>query len=159
MQKTWVWSLDQEDPLEKETAIHSSILSWRIPLGRGPWQATVHGVARVGHDLVTNPHLGSLSNCSCCSLAKSCPTLCDHMHCNMPSFPVLHYLLKFVQTHVHWVGDVIQPSHPLLPPSLPGLNLSQHQGLFQWVRSSHQVAKVLEPQHQSFEWIFRIYFL
>ena len=53
MQESWVWSLDQEDPLEKEVATHSSILSWRIPLGRGPWQATVHEVARVGHDLVT----------------------------------------------------------------------------------------------------------
>ena len=60
-------------------------------------------------------------------MAKSCPTLCNHMHCNTPSFPVLHHLLKLVQIHVHWVGDVIQPSHPLLPPFLPALNLSQHR--------------------------------
>ena len=73
----------------------------------------------------------------------------------MPSFPVLHHFLEFA--HVHWVGDAIQPSHPLLPTSPPALNLSQRQGLFQWVSSSHQVAKVLELQlqHQSFRWKFR----
>ena len=74
------------------------------------------------------------------------------------SFPVLHYLLGFAQTHVHWVDDTIQPSHPLSPPSSPALNLAQHKGLFQWVSSSHQVAKVLELQiqHQSFQWRFRV---
>ena len=78
-----------------------------------------------------------------------------------PSFPVLHYLLEFAQTHVHWVSDAIQACHPLLPPSPPALNLSQHHGLFQCVSSSHQVAKVLELQlqHQSFQWIFRVDFL
>ena len=63
------------------------------------------------------------------------------MDCSMPGFHVLHYLLVFTQTHIHWVCDVIQPSHPLSPPSLPAFSLSQHQGLFQWVSSSHQVAK------------------
>ena len=81
--------------------------------------------------------------------------LCDPKDCNTPGFPVLHYLPEFAQTHVHWVDDAIQPSHPLLPTS-PALNLSQNQGLFQWVGSSHQIAKVLELQHQSFQWIFRI---
>ena len=66
------------------------------------------------------------------------------MDCNMPGCPVLCQLLEFAQTHVHWVGDVIQPSHTLSSPSRPTINLSQHQGLFQWVGSSHQVAKVLE---------------
>ena len=66
------------------------------------------------------------------------------MDCSTPGFPVLHYLLKFLQTHVHWVSDPIQPSHPLLSPSPPAFNLSQHQGLFQWVGSLHQVVKVLE---------------
>ena len=75
-----------------------------------------------------------------------------------PGFPVLHCLPEFAQSHVHWVGDAIQPSHPLSFPSLSTFNLSQHQGLFQWVGSSHQVAKVLEFQHQSFQWIFRIDF-
>ena len=76
-------------------------------------------------------------------------------------FPVLHYLLEFAQTHVHWVNDAIQPSHPLLLSSLSALNLSQHQGFFQWVSFSHQVAKVLELQlqHQSLKWIFRVDFL
>ena len=76
----------------------------------------------------------------------------------MPGFPVLHYLLEFAQTHVHWIRDSIQPSPPLSPPSPPALNLSQHQGLFQWVGSSEQMAKVLELQlqHQSFQWIFRV---
>ena len=67
---------------------------------------------------------------SCCSVTQSCPTLCNPMNCSTPGFPVLHYLPEFVQTHVHWVRDAIQPSHPLSPPS-PSLNLSQHQGLFQ----------------------------
>ena len=75
-----------------------------------------------------------------------------------PGLLVHHQLAEFTQTHVHWVGDAIQPSHPLSSPSPPALNLSQHQGLFQWVSSSYQVAKVLELQfqHQSFHWIFRI---
>ena len=71
------------------------------------------------------------------------------MDCSTPGFPVLHYLPEFAQTHVHWVGDAIKLSHPLFSPSPPTLNLFQHQGLFQWVSSSHQVAKVLELQHQS----------
>ena len=65
----------------------------------------------------------------CCSVAQLCLTLCDPMDCSMPGFPVLHYLLEFAQTHVRWVNDAIQPSHPLLSPSPPALNLSQHQGL------------------------------
>ena len=75
--------------------------------------------------------------------------------------PCYHQLPELTQTHVHWVGDAIQPSHPLLSLSPPALNLSQHQGLFQWVSSSHKVAKVLEfqLQHQFFQWIFRVNFL
>ena len=80
------------------------------------------------------------------------------MDCSMPGFPVLHYLLKFAQTHVHWVSDDIWSSHPLSLPSTLALNLSPHQSLFQWVICSHQAAKVLELQlqHQSFQWIFRV---
>ena len=76
------------------------------------------------------------------------------MNCSMPGLPVHHQLPESTQTHVHWVSDAIQPSHPLLSPSPPALNLSQHQSLFKWVSSSHQVAKVLEfqLQHQSFQW-------
>ena len=80
------------------------------------------------------------------SVTQSCPTLCDPMNCSMPGLPVHHQLPEFTQTHVHQVGDAIQPSHPLLSPSPPAPNPSQHQSLFQWVNSSHQVAKVLEFQ-------------
>ena len=73
----------------------------------------------------------------------NCVRLCDPMDCSTPGFPVHHQLPELTQTHIHWVGDAIQPSHPLLSPSPPALNLSQHQGFFQWVSSSHQVAKVL----------------
>ena len=82
------------------------------------------------------------------SVAQSCPTLCDPMDCNTLGLPVHHQLPEFTQSHVHWVGDAIQPSHPLLSPSPPTFNLSQHQGRFQRVSSSHQVAKVLEFQLQ-----------
>ena len=83
-----------------------------------------------------------------CSVAKLCLTLCDPMDCSTPGFPVLHYTPELAQTRVHRVGDAIQPSHPLSSPSPPALNLSQHQGLFQRVSSSRQVAKVLEFQLQ-----------
>ena len=77
------------------------------------------------------------------SVAQSCLTLCNPMDCSTPGFLVHHQLLKLAWTHVHRVGDTIQPSHPLLSPSPLGFSLPQHQGLFQWVSSSHQVAKVL----------------
>ena len=95
------------------------------------------------------------------SITQSCPTLCNSMDWSTPGLPVYHQLLDFIQTHVHWAGDGIQPSHLLSSPSPPTFNLSQHQGLFQWVSSSHQVAKVLELQlqHQSFQRIFRTDFL
>ena len=78
------------------------------------------------------------------SVAQSCPTLCDPMNPSTPGLPVHHQLPEFTQTHLHRVGDAIQPSHPLSSPSPPAPNPSQHQGLFQWVSSSHEVAKVLE---------------
>ena len=78
------------------------------------------------------------------SVTQSCPTLCNPMNHSMPGLPVHHQIPEFTQSHVHRVGDAIQPSHPLLSPSPPAFSLSQHQGLFTWVRSSHQVAKVLE---------------
>ena len=88
------------------------------------------------------------------SVAQSCPTLCNPMNHSMPRLPVHHQLPESTQTHVHRVCDAFQPSHPLSSPSPPALNLSQHQGLFQWVSSWHQVAKVLEfqLQHQSLQW-------
>ena len=92
------------------------------------------------------------------SVTQSCPTLCDPMGFSTAYLPIHHKLPDFTQTHVHWVGDAIQPSHPLLIPFLPILNLSQHQGRFKWGSSSHQVANVLEfqLQHQSFkDWSFQ----
>ena len=95
------------------------------------------------------------------SIAQSCLTLCNPMNRSTPGLPIHHQLPESTQTHIHRVGNAIQPSHPLSFPSRPAFNLSQHQGLFKWVSSSHQVAKVLEfqLQHQSFQWIFRIDFL
>ena len=88
------------------------------------------------------------------SVAQSYLTLCDPMNRSMPGLPIHHQFREFTQTHAHQVGDAIQPSHPLLYPSPPAPNSSQCQGLFQWVNSSHEVAKVLEfqLQHQSFQW-------
>ena len=88
------------------------------------------------------------------SVAQLCPILWDPMNCSTPGLPVHHKLPEFTQTHAHRVGDAIQPSHPLSSPSPPAPNPSQHQDLFKWVNSSHQVAKVLEfqIQHQSFQW-------
>ena len=77
------------------------------------------------------------------SVTQSCLTLCYPTDYSTPGFPVFHQLPEFTQTHAHWVGDAIHPSHPLLSPSPPAFNLSQHQGLFKWISSSHQVAKLL----------------
>ena len=85
--------------------------------------------------------------------------LCNLMNRSTPGLPVHHQQPELDQTHVHKIGDAIQPSCPLPSPSLPAFNLSQHQGLFQWVSSLHPVAKVLELQHQPFQWIFRVDFL
>ena len=87
----------------------------------------------------------TLCSCCCCSVTKSCLTLWDPMDCSTSGFSVLHYLPKFAQTHVRWVSDAIQPSHPLSSPSPPAFNRSQDQGLFQWVSSS-----VRWPKYWSF---------
>ena len=97
--------------------------------------------------------------CALSQFIQSCPTLCNPMDCSIPGFPVHHQLLEPAQTRVHQVGDAIQPSHLLSSPSPAAFSLSQHQGFFQWVSSLHQVAKVLELQHQTFQWIFRTDFL
>ena len=93
-------------------------------------------------------------------VAQSCLTVCDPMDWSTPRLPVNHQFPEFTQTHVHWVGDAIQPSHPLLSTS-PTISFSKHQSLSQSVSSLHQVAKVLglQLQHQSFQWIFRTDFL
>ena len=83
----------------------------------------------------------TIQGTSCCSFSQLCPPLCNPMDCSMPGFPVLHLLPGFAQTHVHLVADAIQPSHPLSPSSPPALNLSQHQGLFQWISPLHHKTK------------------
>ena len=112
-----------------------------------PWMLTVSSVLR---PLIS--HFGSIQFSS---VSQSYPTLWDPMNHSTPGLPVYHQLPEFTQTHVHWVRDAIQPSHPLLSPSFPVLNLSQHQSLFKWISSLHQVVKVLELQlhHQSFQWL------
>ena len=136
-----------------------------LVIDREAWHAAVHGVAksqtRLNDWTVLNwtDFSGFLVQFS--SVTQSCPTLCEPMDCSTPDIPVHHQLLELTQTHVHWVGDVIQPSHPLSSPSLPALNISQCQGLFQSVSSSNQVARVLEfqLQHQFFQWMLRTDFL
>ena len=125
------------------------------PRDGGAWWAAVYGVAQ------SRTRLKRLSSSSSGSVAQSHLILCDPMDCSTTGFPVLHHFSEFTQTHVRWIGDAIQPSHPLPSPSPPAFNLPQHQGLFQWVRSLHQVTKVLEfqLQHQSFQWIFKTDFL
>ena len=134
MWETQVWSLGQEDPLEKEMATYSSILAWKIPRRKEPGGLQSMGSQSVGNNWAIE-------------------------HTQFSSVQLLSHVQLFAtpestQIHVHWLGDAIQPSHPLSSPSPPALNLSQHQGLFQWVSSLHQVAKVLEfqLQHESFQW-------
>ena len=140
--------------------IQKLLLPWKLGSTTLPARGCVH------HPELSEPRgLGifmEFSSCCCCySATQLCPTLCDPMDESTPGFLVLHYLLKLAQIRLHWVGDAIQRSHPLSPPSPPTHNLSQHQGLFQWVSSLHQVAKVseLQLQNQSFQWILRIDFL
>ena len=139
MQETWVRSQDWGHPLEEGMATHFSILAWRIPWTEEPDAYSPQGCKESDK----TEQLSTIHICtrSYCSVAKPSPTLCDPMDCGMPGFPVFHYLPEFVQTHVHWISDAIQPSHSLSPASPPALNLSKHQGLFQWVGFLHQVAK------------------
>ena len=139
--ETWVRSLGWEDPLKKGKATQSSILAWRIP-----WTVESMGSQRVRHYWVTF------------TFTQLCLTLCDSMDCSTPGFPVHHQLPQLTQTHFNQGGDAIQPSHPLSSLSTPAFNVSQHQGLFQWVSSLHQVATVLELQHLSFEYSQLIFF-
>ena len=137
-----------------------------IVKNRRAWYASVHEVAKSltqPNDWTVNPTSSDLFKYSVqfSSVAQSCLTLCNLMDGSTLGFPVHLQLPELIQTHVHRVSDAIQPFHPLSSPSPPALNLSQYQGLFQWVSSSHQVAKVLEfqLQHQSSQWIFRTDFL
>ena len=129
-----------------------------LVMDREAWRASVHGVAKsqtrlsdwtelkatIGSLLQRNDVLTPVAAAAAAKSLQSCPTLGDPMNCSTPGLPGHQQFLELTQTHVHWVGDAIQPSHPLSSPSPPVFNLSQHQGHFQWVSSSHQVAKVLE---------------
>ena len=133
--------------------LQARILEWvAFPFSRGSskprdWTQVSCIAGRAFTNWATReaPVLKSDYHC-CCSVPQSCLTLCNSVNCSTPGFPVIHHLREIAQTHFHWVGEAIQPSHPLLSPSPPAFNLSQHQGLSQWVCSSHQVAKVLELQ-------------
>ena len=121
------------------------------------WYSVIYLIFICWRDFVSE-HFQNSDQFSCSVVSTS-----DPMDCSTPGFPVYHQLLELAQTHVHRVGDTIQPSHPLSSPSLPAFSLSQHQDLFCWVSSSNKVAKVLEfqfqLQHQSFQWIFKTDFL
>ena len=162
MWETWVRSLGWEDTLEKRKVFwlgecHGLYSPWgRKELDTTEW-LSLHKINWHGLYFPQVPYICldfKVFELTCCSVAHLCSTLCDPMACSMLGFPVLHHLLDLAQIHVHWVSDVIQPSLPLSSPSPPAPNPSQHQSLFQWVNSSHEVAKGLEfqLQHQSFQW-------
>ena len=127
----WWLQTVKNPPAIQETQVQS--LGWEGPLEKG---------------------MSQFSSVQLSSVDQLCPTLCDPMNRSMPGLPVHHQLPEFIQSHIHQVGDAIQPAHPLSSPSPPAPNPSQHQGLFQWVNSLHKVAKVLEfqLQHQAFQW-------
>ena len=173
MWKTWVRSLCWEDPLEKEMAIHSSSIAWKIPWTEEPGRLQSMGLQRVRHDWVTSlsfpfSYLSKRWFASFCfqKIQNKNVTLSVWFSHSVVSDSFQHHKLQHArppcpsptpgvyQTHGHWVGDAIQPSHPPPSPSPPALNLSWHQGLFKWVSSLHHVAKVLEfqLQHQSLQW-------
>ena len=137
--------------------LQARIVQWvAIPFSRGSsWLRDRSHIPALQADSLPSEPPGNPVQFS--SVAQSYLTLCDTMNRSTPDLPVRHQLLESTQTHVHWVSDAIQPSHSLSSPSPPALNLSQHEGLFLWVSSSHQVARVLEfqLQHQSYQWIPR----
>ena len=130
--------LDSEFPLN--LTLRSFWQEWHNPC---PFTVITH------HTIPQKSHLVQMKaplDIQFSSVTQSCPTLCNPMNSSTPDLPVHHQLPEFTQTHVHWVSDAIQPSHPLSSPSPPAPNPSQHQSLFQWVNSSHEVAKVLESK-------------
>ena len=168
MQETWVRSLCREHPLKGGHGNPLQYSRLENTKDREAWRSPGHVIAESNMTelranltpLCTSPILSSLFYCLI-QFSSVSQSLCDSMDCNMPSLPVHHQLPESTQTHVHWVGDAIQPSHLLSAPSPPVFSLSQHQGLFKWVSSSHQMAEVLEfqLQHWSFQWTLRTDFL
>ena len=142
-------------------ATHSSVLAWRIPGTGEPGGLLSMGSHRVGHDwsnlAAAAADLLTIAYICCCGSVIWSDSLRPHglQHTRPPCpspFP------RVFQVHVHCISDVIQPSHPLMPSSPSAFDLSQQQGLFQWVNYSHKVTEILELQHQSFQWIFRVDF-
>ena len=140
--------------LEEGMATHCSIFAWRIPwteslVGYRPWSLKEPDTTEQLSTAHTETSMWPFKlppRKVIRSVSQSRLTLCNPMDCSTPGFPVHHQLPELAQTHVHWVSDAIQSSHSLSSPSSLAFNLSQHQGLFHWVSSSHQVAKVLEFQ-------------
>ena len=139
LQEMWVWSMNWEDILEKDMATHSSILARKIPRIEEPgylqsigWhnQTQLKWLSMHTQGCHTHTHTHIYVYSCCYSVAQLGLTLCESTDCSMPGFPVLHYLLELVQTHVHRIGDAIQPSWTLSSPCPPAFNRSQHQGLF-----------------------------
>ena len=127
------WFGAEEAAVEVNCALPSCQQSYEVT--QRSYKVTEAGVFAVSH-------VGCFSSVQSSPVAQSCPTLCDPMNRSTPGLPVSHQLPKFTQTHVHRVGDAIQPSHPLSSPSPPVPNPSQHQGLFQWVNSSHRMFSI-----------------
>ena len=154
-----MWSLLQQllqfvlKNKQQENKANTFNRRWKCFISWSNWQ---HWYFRFVHITI---HIGSAQFSSVQLLSRV--RLCDPMNCSTPGLPVHHQLPEPTQTHFHWVSDTIQLTHPLLSPSPPAFNLSQHQGLFRCVSFSHQVAKVLEfqLQYHSFHWIFRTDFL
>ena len=147
----WVAQMVKNLPTMQETWVRPWIgkISWRrawqptqvfLP-GESPWTEKPGGLQSMWSQKVRHSWAQSVS-----LVAPLCQTLCDPMNRSTPGLPVHHHLPEFTQTHIHRVGDAIQPSHPLSSPSPPAPNPSQHQSLFQWVNSLHEVTKVLELQ-------------
>ena len=136
----------------------SRVLIGKYPFGGLLMKTNISSVQLVVSSFI-DPYI--FIDCCSCSVVSDSVTPWSAAHQVSLYYIILHYLLEFAQTHLHWISNAIQPSHPLSSPSPPAFNLSQHQALFQWVSSLHQVAKVLEfqLQHQSFQWIFRPDFL
>ena len=148
----WLKIEPEAPPLGTQSPSHCTI--WEVPWISLMISGVEHVFMSVGHLYIFFRKLPI--QVLCCSFAKLCLTLCVSMDCSMPGFPVSHHLLEFAQVHVHCISDGIQLSHILTPSSPSALFLSQHQGFFQWVVCSHQITKILELQHQSFQWIFRV---
>ena len=132
---SWMFEMSQAELFLEDFMLNIKLLPWPHLCAR------CRGYVRVRKSLSSD---GAMAHHQFSSAAQLCPTLCDPMNYSTPGLPVHHQLPEFTQTHVHRVSDAIQPSHPLSSPSPPAPNSSQHQRLFQWVNSSHEVAKALE---------------